>query len=228
MRDEGLLLREIAERLGLAVSSVHDVLVDPSGEKARARKRKRHGVCVGCGAHTFNSGSVARAMPKRCRSCAEAWAGSPEARLANSAAHRGALVWSDGAIFAALRSVAVGGRVTTNAYAAGYARAPRGAMPSLPLVTGRFGTWSAACRAAGLESAFSYGPRIDRWTVASCWEALAACAFDLGRAPTVRAYEAWASGREDAPSSTTLRARLGNWVEAGLAVAPAVELAVAA
>lgn len=69
--DEGLLLREIAERLGIAISTVQDYYTDPDGSKARARKAKNHGVCIDCGAETRNSGS-AKYVPERCRACFDA------------------------------------------------------------------------------------------------------------------------------------------------------------
>jgi transposase len=41
LRDEGLLHREIAERLDLSISTVQDLLSDPTGEKRRERRRRR-------------------------------------------------------------------------------------------------------------------------------------------------------------------------------------------
>lgn len=67
LRAEGLLLREIAERMGLAVSTVHDLLADPTGEAARERKRRYERPCIGCG-KTINPNGP-RALTQRCQPC---------------------------------------------------------------------------------------------------------------------------------------------------------------
>ncbi len=52
-RDEEVLtIAEIAQRLGRAPATVKAYLYDPTGEKARAVKRRYQGVCRGCGAPT--------------------------------------------------------------------------------------------------------------------------------------------------------------------------------
>lgn len=68
LRDQGLLLREIGERLGIATSTVFDVLSDPTGEKVRARKDSYRGVCDTCGRPTDGSAGASKA-PKRCLDC---------------------------------------------------------------------------------------------------------------------------------------------------------------
>jgi AraC-like DNA-binding protein len=50
--EESLTIAEIARRLGRAPATVKAYLYDPTGEKARAVKRRYQGVCRGCGAPT--------------------------------------------------------------------------------------------------------------------------------------------------------------------------------
>src|SRR3984885_10172711 len=49
---EGLSIWEISRRLGRTEATVKAYLYDPTGEKARAVKRRYQGVCRGCGAPT--------------------------------------------------------------------------------------------------------------------------------------------------------------------------------
>ena len=68
LRDEGLLLREIAERLGLSSARrAHELLYDPDESNVRARKQKAGGACVDCGEPTAYD--VGRPY-ERCRQCA--------------------------------------------------------------------------------------------------------------------------------------------------------------
>ena len=65
---ENLTIAEIARRLGRAEATVKAYLYDPTGEKARAVKRRYQGVCRGCGAPTTARGGKgdAYAYCKRC------------------------------------------------------------------------------------------------------------------------------------------------------------------
>ena len=65
---EDLTIAEIARRLGRAEATVKAYLYDPTGEKARAVKRRYQGVCRGCGAPTAARGGKGDAYPycKRC------------------------------------------------------------------------------------------------------------------------------------------------------------------
>lgn len=74
LRAEGLLTREIAERMGVAVSTADAYLNDPGGAKLRARKDGYRGRCVECGTRTDGSRGAALA-PSLCMACHE-W--SPE------------------------------------------------------------------------------------------------------------------------------------------------------
>ena len=66
--EENLTIAEIARRLGRAEATVKAYLYDPSGEKARAVKRRYQGVCRGCGAPTTarNGKGDAHEYCKRC------------------------------------------------------------------------------------------------------------------------------------------------------------------
>ncbi len=67
LRAEGLLLREIAERMGCGFRTVSVWLNDPDGSKSRRTARDwralRAGVCVDCGGHTSPNAE------ERCRAC---------------------------------------------------------------------------------------------------------------------------------------------------------------
>lgn len=67
-RDEGLLLREIGERMGVAVQTVHDWLNDPNGTKLRARKDSYRGTCQYCGEPTMGGNGPTKA-PRQCTAC---------------------------------------------------------------------------------------------------------------------------------------------------------------
>lgn len=68
LRGEGLLLREIAERMGSTLKTVHTWLADPDLSRQRARRRGYGRKCVDCGALTDGSNGRAKA-PERCESC---------------------------------------------------------------------------------------------------------------------------------------------------------------
>jgi hypothetical protein len=70
LRDEGWVLREIVEQMGVAVSTVHDWLSDPDGSKLKARKRRYAGRCIDCGAATSGYAGQGPNAPKRCPTCA--------------------------------------------------------------------------------------------------------------------------------------------------------------
>jgi transcriptional regulator with XRE-family HTH domain len=70
LRDQERVLREIAEEMGVAISTVHDWLRDPDGSKLKARKLRYVGECIDCGAPTGGSEGRGPNAPKRCRRCA--------------------------------------------------------------------------------------------------------------------------------------------------------------
>ena len=65
---EKLTIAEIARRLGRAEATVKAYLYDPTGEKARAVKRRYQGVCRGCGRPTAARGGKGDAY-EYCKRC---------------------------------------------------------------------------------------------------------------------------------------------------------------
>jgi hypothetical protein len=134
-----MTFKEIAEHLGLAVSTVTDAYYDPTGEKARARKRERHGTCVGCGAETYNSGSIH--VPERCGKCAIAHQRTVEERRKMSVARQGKCrLWTDEECFEAIRRVSADGVATLTRYKELHNAEPS-ASPSAAGLIFRFGSW---------------------------------------------------------------------------------------
>jgi DNA-binding NarL/FixJ family response regulator len=66
LRAEGLLLREIGERMGVSLKTVHSWLSDPGGRRLRARKESYRGSCIDCGAPTYGGDG---APHDRCQGC---------------------------------------------------------------------------------------------------------------------------------------------------------------
>lgn len=125
LRSGGASVAVIAERLGRSRSYVAEVLCDPSGDKARARKARLAKRCVDCGA-------VVTYEATRCSGCA-------------SLASRS---WSREAIVEALRAWAAvhGGAPSSSEWKDGASD-----RPSVGTVMARFGSWRAGVVAAGLE-----------------------------------------------------------------------------
>src|SRR4051812_20948388 len=67
LREEGYHWEEIARIVGLARSTAHALYADPTGDKARERKRRYERACVGCG-KTINPQGI-REDTIRCRTC---------------------------------------------------------------------------------------------------------------------------------------------------------------
>jgi hypothetical protein len=200
----GLSTQEIAERLGLASSTVNIYRADPSGERQRQRRQRYQGTCAGCGRPTSGSGGPGRA-PKRCRACAgerrrnwseqrvlEAirdWAdltGSPPTLADWSPAH--ALLEHEGA--------------------ARYRSAP-GRWPSASTVAARFGSLRAAIEAAGLRPARERGKgRTSRWNLNAIADAMWVHARRAGRAPR---RSDWERAGDDHPAASTVYRVAGSW-----------------
>jgi uncharacterized protein (DUF433 family) len=147
-----------------------------------------------------------------CRNTIERFATDVDrvARTARLAGARAAPTYSEDDITLALRSAATElGRVPSAKEYSAVAR--HGSLPSLATVLNRMGGWSNALATAGLRATAPARPRSRRWTEEACWEALQRAVDELGEIPSVLAYERFAAGRSDLPSSATIRNRLGRW-----------------
>jgi DNA-binding CsgD family transcriptional regulator len=85
--------------------------------------------------------------------------------------------------------------------------------PSVPLVYMRFGSWTSACTAAGVESGTSFIESYEsRWTDDDLLGFVCAYLMIGNSAGTFSGYDIWAKQEgHDAPSAGTIRVRLGPW-----------------
>ena len=86
--------------------------------------------------------------------------------------------------------------------------------PSSALIIQRFGSWSAACSAAGLSArsvSRTYTRAFDETTVAA---AVARYLGEPGCTGSYAGYAAWAKSTTGAPSGQTVRNTLGSWAQA--------------
>lgn len=150
--DEGLMWREIGERLGIALTTAQDYYADPTGEKARVRKLKNARACLDCG-KTINTDGRVTNVQLRCVKCA--------AKVTGAARK----VWTEDAIVAAIQEwasiygehprvcdwhptqAAYLGREPHPAYLAEPERWPH--MHTVMREFGQPGGWARAVRAAG-------------------------------------------------------------------------------
>jgi hypothetical protein len=228
LREQGWSLDEIALRYEVSRERVRQILRAHGGpdpqEIVEARRRRAEQLAearvdellalwrAGEGAAKVAGKLGLQAVA--CRSTIERFATDVDraARRASMAGARGARTYSDRDLILALTSAA--NRLGSVPSAKEYAALARDLdFPSLATVLNRMGGWSSAVAAAGLRApAVASGrTRGRRWTEDACWTALARAVDELGEIPSVLAYERFAAGRDDLPSSATIRNRLGRW-----------------
>ncbi len=132
--------------------------------------------------------------------------------LAGGRAHRrtGARQYTNDSLIVALHAVATELQRTPGVAAYRARRSVRPTLPDAGTIVKRFGTWSNAVRAAGLEpnaKALSphFGARAitDQEIVTALWRA----ASIVGHAPTIEQYTAHVGS----PSTGTISNRFGSW-----------------
>jgi transcriptional regulator with XRE-family HTH domain len=204
---EGLSFAQIAERLGLAPSTVRDYHRDPDAERNRRNRERYRGTCELCGRPT--TGGHGYDAPRQCARCARARS----------------RVWSRDRIVAAIRNWRdLTGEAPTvldwsPAHAddehPGAARflAEPGRWPSVAAAQAHFGSFSAAIEAAGVEPA-PRGART-RWTPDRIVEAIRAWQHAHGAPPT---HLDWQSSGDGHPARSTVYRVMGSW-EAALEAA---------
>lgn len=72
LRAQGMMIREVAAEIGVAVSTVGAWLADPDGAKQRARRKCYGKACVDCGGPTDGSGGF-KVQRERCNVCNGIW-----------------------------------------------------------------------------------------------------------------------------------------------------------
>ncbi|MEO8969393.1 MAG: hypothetical protein ABI355_17425 [Solirubrobacteraceae bacterium] len=141
---ESLSIAQIADRLGRTPATVKAYFYDPTGEKARAVKARYVGVCRGCGAYTQPRNGKGDAYAY-CKTC-----------------HPGAIKrrWTRERVLDAMRAWhEIHGRLPTSydwSRTHARRRGPKAVerlagreWPAASVVTAVFGSWRAACLAAG-------------------------------------------------------------------------------
>jgi hypothetical protein len=119
--------------------------------------------------------------------------------------------FSDRQLLDALRAAAAElGEPLTNGGYDGWQRG-RDSAASPALLIRRFGSWRAACEAAGL-SANATRSTTRRWSEEDLVAVVAAYLASPGATGSFADYSSWARSQEDAPSGATLRQR-GSWAE---------------
>lgn len=139
LRAGGLKLREIGARIGASPQMVSDLLLDPDGSRARARKDGYRGACRSCGARTSGSNGPAKA-PDLCH---------PRR------------VWTREKAVAAIQAWAAEHGRPPGASEWQQKIDPPGSRPSSRMVQILFGTWNAGIAAAGFEPTPNGGYRRD-------------------------------------------------------------------
>lgn len=208
LRDTGLSVREVAERMGAKHKTVWSWLTDPDGSKLDARKRSYAGTCIDCGRPTNGNAGPGKA-PERCQPCRHIFERTDLAhRLAQGSSD---LHYTDERCFAAVRRVvaAHGGPVSKQRYDE-FRRADE---PSGVLLFHRFDTWWNLCDLAGVGHVNGVRRRYHRMTADDCVVAFGRVASALGHPPTIREYTAYRREHPELrlPSEPTIRMRAEGW-----------------
>ncbi len=132
-------------------------------------------------------------------------------------------VWSDAQILETIREASIYEFPLTSKAYAELVRVGEIRGPSLPRIHQRFGGWSAACDAAGVEPGQTFRAGYEsRWTDAELISYVRDYLLEPGLPNSAKGFDAWRRTRvPDAPSFQTVRNRVGTWANAKrLALAP--------
>jgi Homing endonuclease associated repeat len=95
--------------------------------------------------------------------------------------------------------------------------------PSSVRIVQRFGSWNAACRAAGLRTNPGRPAYTRQWSEVQLLSAVADYLESPGSRGTYAGYDAWARLGVSRPSAQTVRNQVGNWATAKKAALALVE-----
>jgi len=225
MAQTGLTYAEIGMHFGLTRERVRQIIkpfgVDGSTTRGARAAQKREAL----EADRDRILSWAKHNPGLCAADAEAALGIKPGRVREAlgveatriftyTSARVAVRYTDERIFQALRDAAIllGNPLSKAAYDE-YVEAFGG--PSGVLLMKRFGTWKAACRAAGLSVHDHVGFTRRRWSQGQLVEVLMDYFGSPGARGSVDDYERWAAEDKPArPSGALIRDRFGSWTAA--------------
>jgi hypothetical protein len=220
--DQGLANREIATRLGLSAERIRQLLltyrVDPrpaSERRYRAAVRGREQEVLAAYQRLGDEAPVARELGLRESHIRRLISVElPESRALRRRERVRRERYTDEDLRNALRKAARQSPSPLGYHAyRKWAKAQRGDgrhCPSAQTVLLRLGTWREALAAAGLPVPAG-GGRSATYGRSDALAALALAWSELGRAPTIRGYEAWRAGRCDLPSPVTVRRLAPSW-----------------
>lgn len=156
LRERGLTYAQIAERMGISLSYVGDLVTDPDRSKDLARRRSYEQPCVDCGART--GGSEGRRVEPRCAPCAHKLSTVKQ------------IVWTSEILIERIREWAriYGEPPATRDWSASGARQVHDeerarryeddpSWPAFKTVVYHFGSWNAAIEAAGFTPRAPHG-----------------------------------------------------------------------
>tara|TARA_Y100000031_G_scaffold75969_1_gene83646 strand:- start:1737 stop:2609 length:873 start_codon:yes stop_codon:yes gene_type:complete len=83
--------------------------------------------------------------------------------------------------------------------------------PTSQLFGLRFGSWSAACAEAGVESGSARLSYNRAWSEGDLWQYVCNYLLDPATTGTLRDFEMWCADKDGAPSTASIRKRLGGW-----------------
>ena len=86
--------------------------------------------------------------------------------------------------------------------------------PSSSRIIQRFGSWSAACAAAGLSARAATRRYRSAWGAESVIQAVARYLAGPGASGSYAGYADWAKNTDGVPSAQTVRNVLGGWAQA--------------
>jgi 5-methylcytosine-specific restriction protein A len=220
MRHDGHTLQEIADVAGVTRERVRQILskygitnaaaVDGRARESAARHRSMSRRAIRD--LREHPGTTIDEAAERMRVSAEDLRGLDQTvtRLYIQEARSAVVSRSDMEILESVRDAATYEYPLTSAAYADLVR--RGVVngPSLPGVTLRFGSWSAACERAGVEHGQAVRTYDSAWTdhdlVTCLAEFLATSSMT-----SIQAFETWVRPRDTYPSGVTIRNRFGSW-----------------
>lgn len=227
LREEGLTLEQIASKFGITRERARQIANQGGAASAAELRRRRQLSQAERGDHLRQAiisfvetnlgldiedvaerlGVTVTELRRLAPSHIRRLTVSPDDRSA------GNVRWSPEDILTALRQAATYEYPLSAVAYAGLVSSGEVDGPSVPLVFMRYGSWTAACTKAGIESGVSPIENYEsRWTERDLLRSVRTYLLQPDSLGTFEGYGSWArSLGDDTPSSATIRVRLGTW-----------------